>query len=416
VKPGLCLAIAVSLALAGCADDAPPTAKHPLQARAPGDRAVHGVRCGAVWDPTHGLIQDGRIVFDGEHISAMGPASTTPREGDELDLRPLFCMPGLVDAHTHLTSYARQKESDDLEKRRTEAARNAELTLRAGVTSVRDLGGEEGVDLWLRARISTGGLPGPRMQCAGSQIGADGPVGGPAGAKASVDAHAEAGFDVIKLFTTGGARDPLPLMTEEEVAAATEEAHAHDLRVAVHAITEDGIEKAIAAHVDSIEHAQELTVDQAKAMAAAGITLVPTLYILRYYVEDAENLGFTAEHAAELKRLVDTLVVPFEHRFPAILATGVKVAMGSDSFMALHGKNARELSYMVKAGMTPEQALRAATITAAALLGWEGKVGTVAPGAYADVIATKKDPRKDIATVEHPVVVVKGGAVARDDR
>jgi len=151
-------------------------------------------------------------------------------------------------------------------------------------------------------------------------------------------------------------------------------------------------------------------------MAAAGITLVPTLYILRYYVEDADNLGFSAEHAADLQHIVDTVIVPFEKRFPAILATRVKVAMGSDSFMALHGKNTRELSYLVKAGMTPEQALRAGTSTSAALMGWDGKVGTVAPGAYADVIATKKDPRRDIATVEHPVLVIKGGVVARDDR
>jgi imidazolonepropionase-like amidohydrolase len=369
-----------------------------------------------VWDPIHGAIPDGRIVFDGDHVSALGPASRTPREGDELDLRPLFCMPGLVDAHTHLTSYARQKQSDDMDKRRAEAARNAALTLRSGVTSVRDLGGEEGVDLWLRARISVGGLPGPRMQCAGSQIGADGPVGGPAGARASVDAHAEAGFDVIKLFATGGPRDPVLLMTLQELTAATDEAHAHDLRVAVHAITTEGIERSIAARVDSIEHGHGLTVEQATEMAGAGITLVPTLYILRYYVEDAGNLGFPAEQTADLQRALDTVVVPFEQRFPAILATGVKVAMGSDAFMALHGKNPRELSYMVKAGMTAEQALRAGTSTSAALMGWEAKVGTVAPGAYADVIAMKMDPRKDITAVEHTLVVIKGGVVARDDR
>jgi imidazolonepropionase-like amidohydrolase len=418
VTPGLrLLATAVSVALAGCADETP-APKHPTHARgdAGAEGTLHGVRCGIVWDPTHGTIEDGRIVFDGEHVSALGPASKTASEGEELDLRPLFCMPGLVDAHTHLTSYARQKQSDDMDKRRSEAARNAEVTLRAGVTSVRDLGGEEGVDLWLRARITTGGIPGPRMQCAGSQIGADGPVGGPAGAKASVDAHAEAGFDVIKLFATGGARDPIPLMTIQEIAAATDDAHAHDLRVAVHAITVDGIERSIAARVDSIEHGHELTIDQATEMAAAGITLVPTLYILRYYVEDADNLGFTSEHASDLQHIVDTVIVPFEQRFPAILATRVKVAMGSDSFMALHGKNPRELSYLVKAGMTPEQALRAGTSTSAALMGWEGKVGTVAPGAYADVVAMKNDPRKDITAVEHPVVVIKGGAVARDNR
>jgi imidazolonepropionase-like amidohydrolase len=254
------------------------------------------------------------------------------------------------------------------------------------------------------------------MQCAGSQLGEDGPVGGAAGAKAAVDAHVEAGFDVIKLFATGGAHDPIPLMSAQEIAAATDEAHARTVRVAVHAITRTGIQDSIASHVDSIEHGQGLSVEQAVAMTNAGITLVPTFYILRYYIEDAEHLGFTPEYVQDLHRMVDTLVVPFERRFREILATGVKVAMGSDSFMALHGKNAHELSYMVDAGMTPEQAMRAATSTSAALMGWDGKVGTVAPGAFADVVATRDDPRKKVTALEHPVVVIQGGTVVRDDR
>jgi imidazolonepropionase-like amidohydrolase len=254
------------------------------------------------------------------------------------------------------------------------------------------------------------------MQCAGSQIGVDGAVGGPAAARASVDAHVGAGFDVIKLFATGGAHDPIPLLTPEEISAATEEAHTRGVRVAVHAITAGGLDASIAAHVDSIEHAQELTPAQAQQMASSGITLVPTLYILRYYIEDAEHLGFTAEHVTDLHRMVDTLVVPFEGRFPAILATGVKIAMGSDAFMALHGKNARELGYMVRAGMSPEQAMKAATATSAELLGWRGKVGTLAQGAFADVIAVSGDPRKDVSLLEHVAVVVAGGKVVSDER
>jgi len=369
-----------------------------------------------VWDPALGAIEDGRVVFEGGHVSALGPASSTPRPDDELDLRPLFCMPGFVDAHTHLTSYAHQSGTDGMERRRAEAARNAERTLRAGVTSVRDLGGEEGVDLWLRARITTGALPGPRMQCAGSQIGSDGPVGGAAGAKAAVDAHAEAGFDVIKLFATGSADDPVLLMTAQEIVAATDEAHARHLRVAVHAITAEGIDRSIAARVDSIEHGSELSVEQASAMASAGIALVPTLYILRYYIHDADTLGLSAERVADLQRTVDTLIVPFERRFPSILATGVEVAFGSDAFMALHGRNLREIEAMVEAGMTPEQALRAGTATSAALLGWQGNVGSVAPGAYADLVAMKGDPRQDISAIARPSLVLKGGAVVRDDR
>jgi imidazolonepropionase-like amidohydrolase len=186
--------------------------------------------------------------------------------------------------------------------------------------------------------------------------------------------------------------------------------------VAVHVVTAEGIDESIAAHVDSIEHGQELTVDQAAVMAREGITLVPTLYILRYYIEDADHLGFTGDYVADLRHLVDTIVVPFEARFPSILATGVKVAMGSDAFMGLHGRNVREIEQMVAAGMPPEGALRAATATAADLLGWNGKVGTLEPGAFADVIAVADDPRRDVKTLENVEVVVTGGRVFANDR
>ena len=233
------MAAAAIVALAACATN-PPAARapRPVPARA----RTSGVRCGTLWDPQAGIVADARIVFDGDRVASVGPAASVEAATDELDLRPLFCMPGLVDAHTHLTSYARESATDGIDKRRAEAAHNAELTLRAGVTSVRDLGGIEGVDLWLRGRIAAGALPGPRMQCAGSQIGAEGAVGGPAGARAAVDAHADAGFDVIKLFATGGADDPVPLLTRGGASAATQEAHARGLRVAVHAIASDGID------------------------------------------------------------------------------------------------------------------------------------------------------------------------------
>jgi imidazolonepropionase-like amidohydrolase len=369
-----------------------------------------------VWDPSRGSIVDGRVAFEGERIVAAGPAAAVPEGAVELDLRPLFCMPGLVDAHTHLTSYPHEQGTDPLDKRRTEAAANAERTLRAGITSVRDLGAAEGVDLWLRARIGAGATPGPRMQCAGSQIGAQGSVGGPSAARAEVEAHVGAGFDVIKLFATGGANDPVLLLSAAELAAATTEAHARGRRVAVHAVTAEGIERSIAAGVDSIEHGSELSVEQARAMVERGIVLVPTLYILRYYIEDAESLGFSPEDVGDLQQVIDRHVVPFERRFPAILASGVKIAMGSDAFMGLHGKNARELVYLVRAGMSPERALRSATETSAALLGWSGSVGSFARGTYADLIAVAGNPLEDIGAVEHVQVVIKGGKVVRDDR
>jgi imidazolonepropionase-like amidohydrolase len=318
-------------------------------------------------------------------------------------------MPGLVDAHTHLTSYAGERGSDTLAKRQTESVRAALATLRAGVTSVRDLGGSAGVDIWLRNGIARGEILGPRMQAAGDQIGLGGPLGGPAEARESVVRHASAGSDVIKLFANGGANQPVPLMPGSEMAAATAEAHARGMRVAVHAITTSGIEGAIRARVDSIEHAGELTVAEARSMADAGIALVPTLYILRYYIEEGLHLSFSRAEVDDLKRVVRTLVVPFEHRLPAIVATGVKVAMGSDAFLGLHGRNARELVLMAKAGMSAEDVLRAATANSAAVLGWQGNVGTLRPGAYADMVVLRNDPRADIAAVEHVMAVLRGG-------
>jgi imidazolonepropionase-like amidohydrolase len=411
------LAATCVLALGACSpasEEIRPTA--PRTHATPQPKVPSSVRCAVIWDPDRGAIADGRVTFEKGRVSALGPASAVPAAGPELDLRPLFCMPGLVDAHTHLTSYAQERPTDGMDRRRAEAARNAEATLRAGITSVRDLGGAEGVDLWLRARINAGAVAGPRMQCAGSQIGAEGPVGGAAAAKNAVDAHLDAGFDVIKLFASGDPRDAVPLLTAPEVAAATAEAHARGAKVAVHAVTEGAIEAAIAAHVDSIEHGQALTEEQARAMAAEGIALVPTFYILRYYVTDAEQLGLTAEHVADMRNVIDTVVVPFEKRFPAILATGVQVAMGSDAFLGLHGRNAHELAYLMQNGMKPEQALRAATEASAKLMGWSGKVGTLVPGAFGDLVALPDDPRVDMGSTEHAVVVIKGGSVVRDDR
>jgi imidazolonepropionase-like amidohydrolase len=417
-RGALFLVLSVTL---GCFTQRGPSPAAPstprVEPRAPIARAIAGVHCGVVWDPALGAMADARVVFAGDRVVAVGPASSTPAPPyGEVDLRPRFCIPGLVDAHTHLTSYANESPEDTQDQERAQAVRNALLTLQAGVTTVRDLGGDGVTDLWLRDSIAAGTTPGPRMQCAGTQIGNSGELDGPESARAAVDAHASRGVDLIKLFATGGAQEPTPTMTREELKEATAEAHARGLRVAVHAIGREGIDASIAAGVDSIEHGDELTVEGARAMAARGIVLVPTLYILRYYVEDADHLGFSADSVAGLRRTIESQTVPFEARMPAILATGVRVAMGSDSFMALHGRNARELEYMVRAGLSPEQALRAGTATAADLLGWKGKVGTLAVGAYADLVAYDADPLRVIETVERPELVVQGGKIVGDLR
>ncbi len=411
-RRGVRLCFAAWLAFSSCrapsrARESPAPSSQP-SGKAPD--ALWGVRCGVAWDPDSLALSDARIEIDGDRIVAVGNASEMAPPAREIDYRPYFCMPGLVDAHTHLTSYAGERPNDSLEKRRAEAVRAALATLRAGVTSVRDLGGSEGVDVWLRDEIARGDVLGPRMQAAGTQIGVGGSLGGPDAARKSVLRHVQAGSDVIKLFATGGANDPVPLMPASEMEAATSEAHADGLRVAAHAISTAGIDGALSAKVDSIEHAGELTVEEARSMARLGIVLVPTLYILRYYIDEGPHLSLSEGEIADLRRTVRTLIVPFEHRLPAIVATGVKVAMGSDAFMGLHGRNARELVFMARAGMTADDVLRAATATSAALLNWQGSVGTLRPGAHADLLVLRDDPRLDMEAVEHVVAVFRGGA------
>lgn len=414
------LVVAVCVLVTGSCRGAARSSAPPLASTRPSESAAQanrGVRCGVVWDPGAGAIADARVQFDGERIVAIGRASDLPPADHEIDYRPSFCMPGLVDAHTHLTSYAGQRANDSLAIRRAEAVRAALATLRAGVTSVRDLGGSAGVDIWLRDGIGRGEILGPRMQAAGNQIGVGGPLGGPGAARDSVVQHAQAGSDVIKLFANGGVDAPVMLMPESEMAAAAEEAHARGMRVAVHAVTSSGIDSAIGARVDSIEHAGELTLAQARSMANAAIALVPTLYILRYYVDEGSRLSFSQAEIDDLKRVVRTLIVPFEHRLPAIAATGVRIAMGSDAFLGLHGRNARELVFMERAGLSAEDVLRAATATSAWVLGWEGRVGTLRPGAYADMLVLRDNPRVDIEAVERVVAVLRSGqAVAMDDQ
>jgi imidazolonepropionase-like amidohydrolase len=370
------------------------------------------LRCGVVWDGAGHAFQDGRIVWQGERITRSGPAAAVSAAPGELDLRPAFCMPGLVDAHTHVTSYV-SSPGDDVATRRRAAADNARRTLEAGVTAGRDLGDDSGDGLWIRDEINAGRLPGPRLQVACEQIGIDPAqrAATPAALRAVVREHVQRGCDVIKLFATSGIGGNERFLSREQMAAAVEEAHHAGRRVAVHVVAHDAVADVVAAGADSAEHATGTDAALAKEMKRRGVVLVPTLYILRYYVEDAANIGYGAEHVARLEHAIDSEVRPLERRFPSILRAGVRVAAGSDSFMKLHGRNASEMVWLVKAGMSPEQALAAMTHASAELMGWQDRVGSLAPGHYADVLVLDGDPRADISRVqaEHVRAVWKGG-------
>ena len=369
------------------------------------------LHCGTVWDGAGHAYSPGQITIQDDKIQSVGQAHNPPQSGP-IKMDAEFCMAGLVDAHTHVTSYV-EHPGDKEPLRHDWAVRNAKATVEAGITSGRDLGDDMGDGIWIRDQINSGKVPGPRLQVACEQIGPE-----PAQQKMTPDQlrelvrqHVKQGCDVIKLFATTGMGGTERFLSKEQLVAAVDEAHKLKRRVAVHVTGHDACVDTVAARADSVEHGAGVDVALAKEMKKKGIFFTPTLYILRYYVEDAANIEFGPDVVEKLKHSIATVVEPFEKKFPDILKTGVKIAGGSDSFMKLHGKNANEMVWLVKAGMKPEAAMTAMTATSAELLGWGDKVGKLAPGYYADVVGFDGDPRKDITRVEakHVTFVIKGG-------
>ena len=373
------------------------------------------LHCGTVWDGAGHSYSPGQITIQDDKIESVGPAHNPPQSGP-IAMDAEFCMPGLVDAHTHVTSYV-EHQGDSEALRRDWAARNAKAMIDAGITTGRDLGDDMGDGIWIRDQINAGKIPGPRLQVACEQIG---PEPGqskltPDQLRALVREHVKKGCDVIKLFATTGMGGDERFLSKQQLAAAVDEAHKLKRRVAVHVVAHDAVVDTVAAGADSVEHGSGVDVAVAKEMKRRGLVWTPTLYILRYYVEDAPNIEFGPEHVAKLQHTIATIVVPYEKRIPEILKTGVKIAAGSDSFMKLHGRNANEMVYLVKAGLSPEQALTAMTVNSAELMGWGDRVGKLAKGYYADVVGFDGDPHKDITRVEarHVTLVIKGGKKVR---
>ena len=381
------------------------------------------VEKGALVAPAVVLVDSGRIVSVG---AASVPAGTTT-----LDLGDVTLMPGLIDAHTHLGSDydrgwelrgARETGAD----RALRGARNAAITLRAGVTTVRDLGGSDFADIALMRAIDEGMVPGPRMIAAGHAIGITGghcdetgwapgilPRGveqgiadGPDEVMAAVRNQVKYGATVIKICATAGvlshdATVGAQQLSDEEMEAVVQEAGRHGLKVAAHGHGEVGIVAAIAAGVNSIEHGSMLTDEALALMKERGTWLVPTTTLRDIELPDLPP--------AILAKRRSIAAVAKESLRRAIKA-GVKIAMGTDAGVLPHGQNAREVAAMVDRGMTPADALRAGTIGSAELLGVTDR-GTIAAGKLADLIAVEGNPLEDPTAVQRVKWVMKGGAV-----
>ena len=382
------------------------------------------------------LVEDGRI-------AAVGPAGSlrpsppaaggAAREVVRLDLGGLSLLPGLIDLHTHLllhpydeTPWNDQVLKEPLELRTIRAVTAARATLAAGFTTVRELGTEGAgfADVALRDAVAMGLVPGPRIFAATRAIvasGSYGPAGfdprwempkgaqvadGADGVRRAVREQIAAGADWVKVYADYPRRPgapSTPTFSQEELAAAVDEARSAGLQVAAHAHTAEGIRRAVLAGVATIEHGTGATAEVLALMRQRGVVLCPTLAAS----EAVTRYAGWRPGEPEPPRLREA-----RESFARALAAGVTIANGSDAGVFAHGSNAREIELLVAWGMTPRAALRAATATAAAVLGRGRDLGRIAPGYLADLVAFAGDPLADIAALRHPVLVIKGGVVA----
>lgn len=404
----------------------------------PGTSARKGATVAVREDRIHAIL-DGFI--DRAAVKAI-PADADCRV---IDLRSMWVMPGLIDCHVHLTW---ETSPDQRLRAVTESDADAALngavyarrTLEAGFTTVRDVGGVGDAIFALRDAIEAGKLPGPRILCAGRAItptgghadrthgyreelfpvpgATEGVADGPDACRRAVRAQVKRGADCIKLTATGGvlsntAAGMEQQLFDDELRAIVETAHLLNRRVAAHAHGTRGVNAALRAGVDSIEHGTFLDDESIRLFKERGAFYVPTITAGRTVAELAEVAGYYTPAVVEKARVVGPKI---RETFARAFREGVKIAFGTDAGVFPHGINAIEFAFMVKAGMPPMEAIRSATVTASELLGIAEEAGTIEPGKRADLIAVAGDPAADITEMQRVRWVMKGGAVRLEPR
>jgi imidazolonepropionase-like amidohydrolase len=378
------------------------------------------------------VIEDGKIVSSGNTADAKIPSDAV-----RIDLPNATVLPGMIDAHTHLTSdpqFGYETLAISVPREALIGAKNARTTLLAGFTTVRNVGASGYTDVALRDAINAGDVPGPRMLVSGPALGitgghcdnnmlpfefhavGDGVADGIAEVQHKVRQNIKYGVDLIKICATGGVlslgdNPQASQYTLEEMKAIVADAHRLGRKVAAHAHGAEGIRWAAEAGVDSIEHGSYIDDAGIAVMKEHGTYLVPTLYLGDWMIDNAGLTRLPPPLLVKAKEVIPAARKNIAHAF----ASGVKVAFGTDAAVYPHGLNAHEFAVMVKLGLTPLQAIQAATINAADLLGWSGKVGTLEPGAWADIVAVDGDPVKDVTILQNVKFVMKGGAVVKND-